>query len=92
MQFASGDAGELLARNPRSFDVVDVDSFGLTRSASDQAAADGGVILIATTAPRPPARGARPRGPTIKLSRRVSPPLNHGLHAIDATSSHPTHV
>ena len=64
--FASGDAGELLARNPRSFDVVDVDSFGLSGdpALAIQAAADGGVILIATTG----AAAAGARGKAARAS------------------------
>ena len=64
--FASGDAGELLARNPRSFDVVDVDSFGLSGdpALAIQAAADGGVVLIATTG----AAAAGARGKAARAS------------------------
>ena len=71
VKFASGDAGELLARNPRSFDVVDVDSFGLSGdpALAVQAAADGGVILIATTGAA--AAGARGKAAREALKKRL---------------------
>jgi len=64
--FASGDAGELLARNPRSFDVVDVDSFGLSGdpALAVQAALNGGVVLLATTG----AAAAGARGEAARAS------------------------
>ena len=71
VEFASGDAGELLARSPRSFDVVDVDSFGLSGdpALAIQAAADGGVILIATTGAA--AAGARGKAAREALKKRL---------------------
>ena len=71
VKFASGDAGELLARNPRSFDIVDVDSFGLSGdpALAIQAASDGGVILIATTGAA--AAGARGKAARAALKKRL---------------------
>jgi tRNA (guanine26-N2/guanine27-N2)-dimethyltransferase len=69
--FASGDAGELLARNPRSFDVVDVDSFGLSGdpALAVQAALNGGVVLLATTGAA--AAGARGKAAREALKKRL---------------------
>ena len=71
VDFASGDADKLLERNPRSFDVVDVDSFGLSGdpALAIQAAADGGVILIATTGAA--AAGARGKAARAALKKRL---------------------
>ena len=71
VKFASGDAGELLARNPRSFDVVDVDSFGLSGdpALAVQAASNGGVVLIATTGAA--AAGARGKAAREALKKRL---------------------
>ena len=71
VKFASGDAGELLARNPRSFDVVDVDSFGLSGdpALAVQAALNGGVVLLATTGAA--AAGARGKAAREALKKRL---------------------
>ena len=71
VKFASGDAGELLARNPRSFDVVDVDSFGLSGdpALAVQAASNGGVVLLATTGAA--AAGARGKAAREALKKRL---------------------
>ena len=62
--FASGDAAALLKRHARTFDVVDVDSFGLSGdvAAAVGAARDGGLVLATTTgAAAAGARGAAAR-------------------------------
>ena len=71
VKFASGDAGELLARNPRSFGVVDVDSFGLSGdpALAVQAASNGGVVLLATTGAA--AAGARGKAAREALKKRL---------------------
>ena len=71
VKFASGDAGELLARNPRSFDIVDVDSFGLSGdpALAIQAALNGGVVLLATTGAA--AAGARGKAAREALKKRL---------------------
>ena len=71
VKFASGDAGELLERNPRSFDVVDVDSFGLSGdpALAVQAALNGGVVLLATTGAA--AAGARGKAAREALKKRL---------------------